>query len=612
MKNLIFSIFIIHLLVYVNLQSQPYGWFVQQSGTTNNLDGVYFADYNTGIVVGQSGTVRRTTNGGNNWVGITTGVSAHLFNVFFINSSTGWIVGDIGTILKTTNGGLNWVTQTSGTGIQLRSISFINANTGFVVGWYGVFLRTTNGGTNWSSFSTGISTNLCCVYFLDANTGFASGQFGKLLRSTNSGTNWSEISSGTSWQLESVHFLNATTGVVVGEAGTIRRTTNGGVNWTTQSSGTSNWLYGMSTKQANFHTIVGDYGVIRKTSNGGLNWYAQTSNTSNLLSSINYVDTNVGWAVGINGTIIKTTTGGWLLPGAASLNTPANNATCVSLTPYLDWSDVFPPVSNYRVQIATDNAFNNLVHNVAGINVSEYTVPGGVLSYNTLYYWRVRATNQVGESPNWSSVRNFRTTTMTPSVPNLTAPPNNSVTNLTPQLRWDSIAVASAYRCQVALDTGFSNLVLDSTISLYCSINIRSGLLQQNTRYYWRVNAQNSCITSAYSQRWSFLTQNPTGINIVSSEIPKVYALYNNYPNPFNPVTSIAFDLPEKSNVKITIYNAVGQIVSLLLNNRLEAGKYSINWNAENFASGLYFYRIEAVSGTDKIFVNTKKMVLIK
>lgn len=596
----------IHLLS-ISLFSQPYGWFLQTSGTSNNLNSVYFVDYQTGIAVGQSGTVLRTTNGGANWTGVSTPTSNHLFGVHFINSQTGWIVGDLGTVMKTTNGGINWVLQSSGTSVQLRSISFVSANTGFIVGWYGIFIRTTNGGTNWASFSTGISTNLQCVYFLDGNTGFVSGQFGKLLRSTNSGTNWSEISSGTTMQLESVHFMNANTGVVVGENGTARKTTNGGSNWTSQSLGTSNWIYGMSTKQSQFHTIVGDYGVIRKTSNGGLNWYSQTSNTGNLLTCINYVDTNVGWAVGINGTIIKTTTGGWLLPGAPSLNSPANGATCVTLTTYFDWTDVFPPVSNYRLQISTNSGFNTLIYDLPGINVSEYNLPPGILSNNTLYYWRVRATNQVGESPSWSSVRSFTTTTLMPPAPGLILPPNNSVTNLTPLLCWDSIISANTYRCMVATDTNFTNIVLDSNNIVNRAIYVPPGRLNYNTRYYWRVRAQNSCNTGAYSVRWTFLTDNPTGLIQKGTNIPVVYALYDNFPNPFNPVTNIKFDIPEKTFVELIIYDVTGRVIDIPVNSEIEPGSYEVLWNAGSLSSGVYFYRIKAGS-----FTKSKKMLFLK
>jgi hypothetical protein len=96
---------------------------------------------------------------------------------------------------------------------------------------------------------------------------------------------------------------------------------------------------------------------------------------------------------------------------------------------------------------------------------------------------------------------------------------------------------------------------------------------------------------------------------MVSGEmIPSVYALEQNYPNPFNPSTVIEFSLPEDvGNVKLSIYNALGEKVAELVNTTLTAGKYSYQWNAQNVATGMYIYELR----TDK-FVSVKKMLLLK
>lgn len=611
MRKSLLLLSIFYILICVKSLSQPYGWFAQSSGTSNNLNGVYMTSNTAGIVIGQSGTVLRTTNGGANWIAATSGTPVHLFSVYFINGNTGWVVGDVGVILKTTNAGTNWSTQPTGVGYQLRSVSFINTTTGYAAGWYGTFLRTTNGGTNWVLYSTGLTSNLTSVNFSDANYGFAAGQFGKVIRTTNGGVYWTEISSGTTAQIEKVNFTATNEAVIIGEGGFIRKSTNLGNNWVTQSSGTGNWLFSNSVKNQNFYNIVGDYGTIRKTSNGGTNWYSQTSNISSLLTGVSFVDTNTGWAVGINGTIIKTTTGGWTLPGTASLIAPANGQTCFSTTGTFDWSDVFPPVCHYRLQIATETNFNNIIYNVAGINLSVFNMPPGILQHNTQYFWRIRATNQVGESPNWSSVRNFRTAVPDVAVPVLNLPANNSTVSLTPLLRWDSIAAATGYRCRIATDTGFTNLVLDSNNITGRQINVPAGRLQANIRYYWKVYSYNTCYTSSYSTSWSFLTS-ITALNQNNLELPDVFRLYENYPNPFNPVTTIKFDIPNKSLVKLTIYNLLGEAIELALNQELEAGKYSFYWDASRFGSSVYLCRIEAVSSNGNKFYNTIRMVLLK
>jgi hypothetical protein len=96
---------------------------------------------------------------------------------------------------------------------------------------------------------------------------------------------------------------------------------------------------------------------------------------------------------------------------------------------------------------------------------------------------------------------------------------------------------------------------------------------------------------------------------MVSTElIPAKYALEQNYPNPFNPCTVIEFSLPEDvSNVKLSIYNALGEKVAELINASLTAGNYQYQWNAKNVATGMYIYELR----TDK-FISIKKMILLK
>jgi hypothetical protein len=100
----------------------------------------------------------------------------------------------------------------------------------------------------------------------------------------------------------------------------------------------------------------------------------------------------------------------------------------------------------------------------------------------------------------------------------------------------------------------------------------------------------------------------PIGIKSISSTLPAKFELYQNYPNPFNPVTKIKFDLPKKILVKIRIYDVLGREIETLVNEKLYGGTYEILWEASNYPSGVYFYRIEA----DGEFEKTGKMILLK
>jgi len=99
----------------------------------------------------------------------------------------------------------------------------------------------------------------------------------------------------------------------------------------------------------------------------------------------------------------------------------------------------------------------------------------------------------------------------------------------------------------------------------------------------------------------------PGGLIISGNEIPKVFKLYNNYPNPFNPLTKIKFDIPKESFTSINIFDILGQNVSTLVNETIKPGKYEIDWDGSNFASGVYYYRLET-----EYFTDTKKMILVK
>ncbi len=90
-------------------------------------------------------------------------------------------------------------------------------------------------------------------------------------------------------------------------------------------------------------------------------------------------------------------------------------------------------------------------------------------------------------------------------------------------------------------------------------------------------------------------------------EIPKEFVLNQNYPNPFNPVTEIQFELPTSAYVALKVYNMLGEEVAILVNEEKQPGIYKVNWDASKFASGVYFYKLNANE-----FVTVRKLALIK
>ncbi|MCB0287909.1 MAG: T9SS type A sorting domain-containing protein, partial [Calditrichaeota bacterium] len=91
--------------------------------------------------------------------------------------------------------------------------------------------------------------------------------------------------------------------------------------------------------------------------------------------------------------------------------------------------------------------------------------------------------------------------------------------------------------------------------------------------------------------------------------IPETFALYQNFPNPFNPQTTILFDLPESAKVKVQIFDLLGRRVATLANRQFIAGRYELQWQPEaQISSGVYFYRIDA----GEKFVQTRRMIFIR
>ncbi|MFN2373788.1 MAG: T9SS type A sorting domain-containing protein [Cyclonatronaceae bacterium] len=98
-----------------------------------------------------------------------------------------------------------------------------------------------------------------------------------------------------------------------------------------------------------------------------------------------------------------------------------------------------------------------------------------------------------------------------------------------------------------------------------------------------------------------------TSIEGPASELPTQVALGQNYPNPFNPTTQIAFDLPESSEIRLDVYNVMGQRVATLIDGNMQAGSHQVTFNAAHLANGVYLYRLQ--TGTQSF---TRKMTLLK
>ncbi len=202
-------------------------WSQQVSGSQYCYFDSYFLNENTGIVVGDWGSIRKTTNGGNAWFGCNSGTTAYLESVYFVNQNTGFSVGRVGQIMKTTDGGNNWNLLIQD-GTWLNSIKFLNENIGYVVGFSGRVLRTTDGGGSWQILSLGITYNLSNIFIINQNIIYIVGDNGNILKTANGGLNWTQQNVGSTNNLSGVYFLNSQTGFASGSNASIYKTQTGG------------------------------------------------------------------------------------------------------------------------------------------------------------------------------------------------------------------------------------------------------------------------------------------------------------------------------------------------------------------------------------------------
>jgi len=192
-----------------------------------------------------------------------------------------------------------------------------------------------------------------------------------------------------------------------------------------------------------------------------------------------------------------------------------------------------------------------------------------------------------------------------PAVPTLTYP-LGEIHTLTPLMNWSDVQYAPLYNIQVS--SGAVNVV--ATFTAQSQYQIPSGILSYNQIYYWRVRAYNGAGYGEWSPSSNFICT-VSGIQQISGEVPKEFRLYDNYPNPFNPTTTIKFDIPKSSDVRLSVYDMTGREIETLVNEQLPAGTYETKWDGSKYASGIYFVRLTENSPRREQLA-IRKMVLAK
>ena len=404
------------------------------------------------------------------------------------------------------------------------------------------------------------------IQFIDQQTGWASSvgyqtfvSLGNFYKTTNGGETWSKILDGYE-SFPDLQFLNSNTGWLLSTivstdyittTSKLRKTTNGGNNW--QDNVLLNEITSFHFSDQDHGYLTLNHGKIYKTVNGGINWQQIRDSVDNSFRNKIYFLDNINGFLLENFNIKKTTNGGnsWNIVFNTSDYFIFSNIQFILNN---GWISALEGNKSYLFR--TTNYGNSwdtsLIYQNSEVYINNYVF----MTTDSTGYYTV-------SNDHFSSVNNliFRTTNKGISwinIPNLFHDPVKSSFFITDSIGW--------------LGGGLS-------VNTYG----RSAIFKTTSGGY------------------------PLGLITNSNNIPTSYSLSQNFPNPFNPVTSINFDIPNSSYTNLIVFDQIGREIQVLVNEQLSPGIYKFEWNAADYPSGIYFYKLQAGE-----FVETKKMVLIK
>jgi len=295
------------------------------------------------------------------------------------------------------------------------------------------------------------------------------------------------------------------------------------------------------------------------------------------------------------------------------LVSPEDGATGVAIDVTLSWQapaatsdedavSKAAAVVSYHVQLSASADFASTTLDQSEIVETSLGVSG--LAHGTEYFWRVAGVDEEGNFT-FSAANHFTTIVAAPGAVALVAPMNGaSGLSAKVSFSWQAVARAETYQIQVSKDAGFATTVIDEA-GLTATSYAPADPFEYSTTYYWRVRGANEGGTGAWSNVRSFSTG--VGTATEDEEIPAAFALHGNYPNPFNPSTQIAVDLPEAISMRLVVYDVTGHEVMVLASGQMPAGHHMFTVDGSNLASGMYLYRIESAK-----FTQTRQMMLLK
>lgn len=280
---------------------------------------------------------------------------------------------------------------------------------------------------------------------------------------------------------------------------------------------------------------------------------------------------------------------------------------------------------NINIEYSSNNGSSwNIIQNNVSAQLREYVWTVPAIAYTNQA--KVRIINSSNPAEGDTSDAGFRLILTYNPISDL-LPPANTTIETSPsgteinKFIWSSAGTHPSFRYKYKIrklgtavdyiytaDAGGADTAISIRNSFLDSLALTFGTTGDSVRCTWRGWAYNGYDSIQSSNVFVVvLKRTGVGINLLSSTIPESFKLENNYPNPFNPTTMIKFDVSKFMNVKISIYDILGKELEVLVNEKLQPGKYDVSFSGDNYSSGVYYYKMETSD-----FVSTKKMLLIK
>ncbi len=527
------------------------------------------SDQNTFMVCNDGG-IWKTTNNGNSFTNLNQNLTLTQF--YRIKASPfdpGRILGgtqDNGT--QQTFSTLNWAAAYGGDGGE---VAFNHFDSNFIIGetQNGGLFRTTNSGGNWGQATSGINTgeNVTWVApIIDHPT--VSGTFfvarQRVYKSTNNGGSWTAVSGNVngSSAVREMAISKSNPSILFATTGSqIFLSTDGGATWNSKTTG----LPGRTITSVYVHPVDENIAVITfsgfgtdkvyKTTNQGTSWFSIHGNLPD--SPVNDVFIYTDDLINPNTYFVATDIGVFLTQddGTNWVELPSGLPNTVIL--HLDYSP-----SNQMMRAGTHGrgVFEAFIDLTIPVELSSFTAEVERNSVNL----------------------NWKTETET----------NNH-----------GFEIERKFKNQDWQTIGF--IKGNGTTAVPQNYNYKDDLsaLPYEGTVLYRIKQIDYDGSFDYSQQ----------VAVEVSLIPNDVSISDNYPNPFNPSTTIEYSLPNESRVKISIYNSIGEVIENLVSGIRNAGTHKVVWSADEFPSGIYFYLFEVteINGGSN-YHEMKKIVLMK